>query len=235
MYLLIDAGNTRIKYGLHDGTNWLAQNACALDAPELLSLPAGIRPRRVLVSNVAGVSVAERIGARLESYGAEVEWLRASQSRCGLANGYERVETLGTDRWAAAIAGWRTRGACLVVSAGTATTIDIVTAEGLFAGGCILPGLDTMIESLPLRTAGLPCSTGRYELPPRNTHDAIATGCLLAQAGAIERMAEAAGSPVLLTGGNAERILPHLRLPASYLPGLVLDGLLAIATDENDD
>lgn len=236
MYLLIDAGNTRLKYGLHDGADWLVQDASALDAAEPLRLPPAVRPHRIVVSNVAGDAVAGRIDALLKDFDAPVEWLRASPRRCGLANGYAHAEALGPDRWAAAIAGWRTSGACLVVSAGTATTIDIVMAAGHFAGGCILPGLDTMLDSLPRRTAGLPRSHGAYAIPPRNTHDAIATGCLLAQAGAIERMAEEAGRPpVLLTGGNAERILPCLRLPARHMPGLVLDGLLAIATDGNDN
>lgn len=232
MYLLIDAGNTRLKYGLHDGKAWLTQEICPLDAD--IELPAGLKLQKIVIANVAGQKVAQGLQARLIQHEAPTEWLKASAQRCGLINNYENPSALGADRWAAAIAGWqRTGKACLVVSAGTATTIDLISHEGRFCGGCILPGLSTMLESLSTRTASLPLSTGNFQLPPRNTHDAIATGCLLAQTGAIEHMASLLDkdATILLTGGNAQRIQPHLRLPAHLVPGLVLEGLLQIATD----
>ncbi|MEN3110412.1 type III pantothenate kinase [Uliginosibacterium paludis] len=235
MHLLIDAGNSRLKYGLHDGRQWILQNDTNGLAPELL-LPDGLIPTGIVVSNVAGAAVGQQISKVIDSFAAPVEWLSASASRCGLINDYERPGALGSDRWAAAIAARRlTQSECLVVSCGTATTIDIVRADGHFAGGCILPGLQTMLDSLVRRTAGLPLSTGNLKLPPRNTHDAIATGCLLAQAGAIERMARLLGdgAQIILTGGNAERIKPHLQIAASLRPGLVLDGLLAVALDSS--
>ncbi len=237
MYLLIDAGNSRLKYGLHDGRTWLLQADTSGLAPEL-RLPAEASPHKILVSNVAGQAVGEQIARALEKFSAPVEWLSSSKCRCGLSNAYEQPESLGTDRWAAAIAAWQmTTSECLVVCCGTATTIDLITAEGVFSGGCILPGLETMLESLVKRTAGLPLSTGELKLPPRNTHDAIATGCILAQTGAIERMADLSGkhTRILLTGGNASRIQPHLQRPAVLHAGLVLDGLLAIAREARTD
>jgi type III pantothenate kinase len=233
MYLLIDAGNSRLKYGLHDGEAWLLQQSGSLQE-DALAIPAGFAAQKIVIANVAGQDVARRLQTLLAPCDAPIEWLKASVQRCGVVNDYENPAALGADRWAAAIAAWQQMGeACMVISAGTATTIDLVSQAGHFRGGCILPGLVTMLESLTVKTADLPMGTGHFQLPPRNTHDAITTGCLLAQAGAIERMASllGKGAPVLLTGGNAERIQPYLQLPVRLIPGLVLDGLLEIATD----
>lgn len=233
MYLLIDAGNTRIKVAFHDGRHWLEQRACTLDAFELQP-PPGFTPSRIVIANVAGVEVAARLQRAIEPHGAPVEWLQASARRCGLRNDYQSPVTLGADRWAAAIGAWNAlHDACLVVCAGTATTLDLLRADGSFAGGCILPGLDMMLDALARNTAGLPRSRGDWQMPPRNTDDAIATGCLLAQIGAIRAMADQlpAHAPILLAGGNAERLQRHLGERARLHPGLVLDGLLCIATN----
>lgn len=237
MYLLIDAGNTRLKYACHDGLLWRHQCATTLDAFTGFDLPDGFRARHCVIANVAGAHMAEKLRAALTALDCSVEWLQASITRCGVRNAYHDTASLGVDRWAAAIAAWQFIGQeCLIVSAGTATTIDYLSAEGVFQGGCILPGLSTMLESLPRNTAGLPLAQGQWQMPPRNTHDAITTGCLLAQTGAILQMAArlAPAAPILLTGGNAERLLPHLGPRAQIQPGLILDGLLCIATNGTD-
>lgn len=233
MFLLIDAGNSRLKYGLHDGTEWVGQGNTAPENASI-ELPEGVRVARVVVANVAGDAMRAKLSARLAALQAPVEWLVPEAERCGLRNAYDTPAALGADRWAGAIAAWhRVHGECLVVSAGTATTIDHIAADGVFLGGCILPGLDTMLDSLVRNTAALPRSQGQVRMPPRNTHDAIATGCLLAQTGAIVRMAQGLGpaARVLLTGGHAETIRANLPLAAELHPGLVLDGLHIIAVD----
>ena len=125
------------------------------------------------------------------------------------------------------------RGPCLVVAAGTATTADILRSDGTFAGGVILPGFDLMKRSLAHNTAGLPLAKGRFSNPPRSTADAIETGCLLAQAGAVERAFAATdpGAVCLLAGGAAERIAPHLSIPVRLVDNLVLEGLVQIAKE----
>ena len=123
-----------------------------------------------------------------------------------------------------------TTGACLVVCAGTATTVDLLGADGEFRGGLIFPGFDLMRAALARDTAQLPLAEGEYRPLPRNTRDAIFSGCLHAQAGAIERMfATLAGAPgalCLLTGGGAARLAPHLNIPLQLTDNLILDGLL---------
>jgi type III pantothenate kinase len=124
----------------------------------------------------------------------------------------------------------KTQGACLVVCAGTATTVDWLDAAGNFRGGLILPGLRLMCAALAKNTAQLPDADGEYRGEPRNTMDAIVSGCLHAQAGAIERMfarVSAEGEALcLVTGGAAYRIAPCLEIPFRMEEMLVLDGLL---------
>ena len=105
-------------------------------------------------------------------------------------NSYEQAGQLGADRWAALI-GARAlhRGpVVVVVMAGTATTVDLLDETGVFLGGLIFPGFDLMRGSLARNTAQLPYADGSYTAQPRRTADAIFSGCLHAQAGAVERL-----------------------------------------------
>lgn len=231
MYLLVDAGNSRTKVGCHDGNDWLYRGVWD-ENPS--SLPAGFVPQQIVVSCVARDSTRERLTVNLAVWDNRTEWLLAEPFRCGVRCAYEIPERLGADRWAAAIGAWHAvKEACLIVSAGTATTVDLVREPGVFEGGLILPGLSMMRESLARGTAKLPLADGAFSLPPRRTHDAIETGCLLAQVGAVTEMARRLlpGGPLILTGGNAEQLRPLLE-PCVLHPWLVLDGLLAIAREK---
>lgn len=231
MFLLIDAGNTRIKFGCHDGREWLLRDALPHADLAALRLPSGFTPRRILVANVAGMAVAQALHDALGAY-APTEFLRAEAQCCGLRNGYANPAQLGADRWAALVGAWRELGrACLVVSAGTATTVDFIDTDARFAGGCILPGLDMMRAALAGGTANLPMATGAYVAHPDNTLDAIASGCLNAQLGAIARMRTPTELPLVLTGGAAEALISLLPGEVLHRPWLVLEGLLHLARE----
>lgn len=172
-----------------------------------------------------------RIAAPLAGRHADVLWLHASAQACGVRNAYARPEQLGADRWAALIgARGLLASACLVVCAGTATTVDLLAADGEFRGGLIFPGFDLMRAALAGNTAQLPLAEGEFKSLPRNTLDAIVSGCLQAQVGGIERMfagiASEPGAVCLLTGGGAARLSPHLNIPLQLTDNLILDGLL---------
>lgn len=236
--LAVDAGNSRIKWGTHDHTGWMHRAACPTADPEaaLAALAQRVRedgPSRVAMACVAGPAVREALATGLARLGVGVHVLHSGAAACGVRNGYRSPAQLGVDRWAGLV-GARAQhaGPCLVVGAGTATTADVLTSGGLFAGGIILPGLDLMLQSLARGTAALPLADGQYAPLPDNTADAIVTGCLQAQAGAIERQfARIAGEPdalCLLTGGGAGRLLPLLGCPARVVETLVLDGVAAL-------
>jgi len=232
--LCLDAGNTRLKWGLWDGHAWLGSGALAhAESGQLIdALPA--RPSRVLACNVAGESVAARIEALAASLAVPLDWFRSSPAAGGVSNGYDNPAQLGADRWAALIGARSLHdGAALVVMAGTATTIDTLDANGVFRGGLILPGLALMRQALARNTAGLPAARGVFRELPTNTDDAIVSGCLAATLGAIEQMArhlQGADLLCLISGGAAEALLPHLQLPLSHVDNLVLTGLARAIT-----
>lgn len=237
MILAIDCGNTRVKWGLREpqesGSAWRALGAVPLaDIARLesdwSSLPA---PSRIVIANVAGEPARKALLEQLARWAVEPRWVIAQAVQCGVTNGYADPGRLGADRWAALVGAWHLqRGACLVVNAGTATTVDMLSSQGLFRGGIIIPGVDLMKRALAQHTAGLPLAQGRLVDEPQCTADAIETGCLHAQAGAIERMYARleAGAVCLLSGGNAERIRPILNIPARAVDNLALEGLLRI-------
>ncbi|MCX8087262.1 MAG: type III pantothenate kinase [Rhodocyclaceae bacterium] len=237
MILCLDAGNTRLKWGLWSGSTWLARGALAYAALEALSGALPARPARILACNVAGAEVAARIAALADALAAPLDWFASTAAGCGVTNGYARPEQLGADRWAALIGAHHLhRGAAIVVMAGTATTIDFLDSEGKFRGGLILPGLALMRASLARHTAGLPEARGAYRELPANTDDAIESGCLMATLGAIERLRALAGrlasaEPTLIvSGGAAEALWPHLPPPKRQIEQLVLEGLAIAAT-----
>lgn len=238
MDLLLDAGNTRLKWGLWGAAGWHGQGAIALAAlDELAGVLAAAGPvRRVLGANVAGAEVAARLAGLLAARSLEPEWIRPVESAFGVHNRYLDPSRLGADRWAALIGARALHGAAaLVVTSGTATTADVLDGEGVFQGGVILPGLDLMRSSLARDTAQLPFADGRFEPLPRRTADAIVSGCLHAQLGAIERMfrlvASQPGAVCLLNGGAAVSLAPLLEIPLRRVDNLVLEGLACMLAE----
>ena len=234
MILCLDAGNSRLKWGLHDGAGWQTQGICAY--PELDDFVPG-HPSAIFACNVAGSAVAAAIEALAARLKVPLHWFRGDTPVPGLRNGYADPSRLGADRWAA-LSGARHlhAGAAVVVMAGTATTIDALDADGHFLGGLILPGLTLMRTVLARHTADLPEAQGRWADFPRNTDDAIASGCIEATLGAIERMSQRVASRpasvdfcCLLSGGAAPALLPHLTGAVRPVEHLVLEGLCAAA------
>lgn len=244
--LLIDAGNTRIKWALAaPGAAlgaWHAQgahmHADAADFPPALcaALEAGT-VERVLVANVAGQSVRGMLAGWLAApqpgiQPQNIEWFASVPQRAGVRNAYRNPMQLGCDRFAAAIGAHALcpGKAIVVANCGTATTIDAITADGTFLGGMILPGLGLMASSLAKNTAQLP-QVKPGKLPEGfadNTDDAILSGCLAAQAGAIERAFELHQAvECIISGGAAPYVAPAVPVPHRHVDNIVMIGLHA--------
>lgn len=244
MNLLLDCGNTRLKWALtadrssdNAPSQIVRRGACDYAPKALAEWSASIADPTLQALYFASVVSPEReqeIFTRLPLRGLMPQRFHVS-ARCGaLINGYASPQTLGVDRWAAAIGAWNLVGeACLVVSTGTATTIDLIDATpegGRYRGGLILPGIDLMLASLHQRTARLPHAEGCYRPVPDvadNTHDAILCGAIEATCGAIERMGRRLpeGVPWLLTGGRAPTLQKALVGRLRVVDDLVLEGL----------
>ncbi len=245
--LLIDIGNTFLKWGLfepsatgHARTYRVESGHALLEEISTLKrqfskLPV---PSTIVVSNVAGTRVRAATIRLLETWpeAPAPHWLIPTEEQCGVRNSYRNPAQLGSDRWAALIGARGLLGAqpAMVVMCGTATTLDFLAADGLFKGGMIMPGVGLMLRSLHEGTAALPDQDGEFSDYPTQTVDAIASGCQHAQAGAIERLyaLEAARTPGLvcvLSGGAVHAVAPRIAVPFELHENLVLEGLYTIA------
>ncbi len=258
MWLLIDIGNTRVKWSLAQaqqtelGQVEILQHQQLSDLPGLLQQAlAGRRLQAAYLCCVANDELALQLQQILQQFDSRISLRRfRSQAECvGLRNDYLQPQQLGADRFAAAIA-IRARfagQAAVVVTAGTATTIDIIDADGVFRGGLIVPGLKMMALSLARNTAQLPAILDSLELQQpfaRATDQAILSGCIHAQWGAIVSAAQRwqrqnqAEVQFILSGGAAPYLRAHQDLLGAglnwqYLPNLVLTGLLHVAQSEH--
>ncbi len=212
--LLIDAGNSRIKWSLVDadgaaiagGALEHERESAKSDAadPALAAWSALPRPDSAWISNVAGAAAQARIDRMIDARWPALPRtvVRAKAAQCGVTNRYAEPGKLGSDRWAGLIGA---RAAfpgenVLIATFGTATTLEALRADGVFTGGLIAPGWSLMMQSLGSHTAQLPTldaaaarrALGHAEAAPRSrfatdTAAALSAGCLLAQASLIER------------------------------------------------
>ena len=171
--LLLDCGNSRLKWALSRGSCAPAARFAASGAIELAALRRSAAPLlRVLravrrsagehtcihACNVAGIAVQRLIRASAARVGLPApRFARSAASAGGVHNAYFEPWRLGVDRWVALIGArqrYPDRGLC-IVAIGSALTIDLLDADGRHRGGCILPGPRMMIESLLQHTAGI--------------------------------------------------------------------------------
>jgi type III pantothenate kinase len=248
MILLVDIGNTRLKWARFDGHSLEAQAAqphaqwTREHVIESLIRPTP-RPDRVLVSNVGGQQVAELLrGTLRDEWDLVPEFVESSASAAGVTSAYPEPAKLGVDRWMAMIGArsLEARAAC-VVSVGTAMTIDGLDAQGRHLGGVIVPGPDLMVASLLRNTSEIARRAQQGSVAPSlladNTLGAITQGSTHALAALIERAAETialqAQQPptVVVTGGAATRVERALKIAFRSVPDLVLRGLAVIAVE----
>lgn len=241
MQLLVDCGNSRLKWAYAGTDGWQSQAVLHAGA----SLPDVARrafanapqPKSIWVSCVAGEAACAALAQFLtQRFGVAPQFVRATLAAAGVRNHYTRPEQLGTDRWAALIgARALTDAACVVVDCGTAVTLDALNTSGEFVGGVIVPGLRLARESLAHATPALDVGPGAAEdCLARATADAIAAGTRYGIVGAIERIVrefESALGPLdlIVTGGDAPLFVPLLAAPARHEPDLVLKGLARLA------
>lgn len=240
MRLLIDAGNTRIKWALAEPDNvighWYSSgHATHAETEKLKHLWSDQTIHRAVISNVAGEEVTSQLRKILDECDVRtdaIHFFHAQRECAGVRNKYAQPTQLGSDRFASLV-GARHRffgERLLVITCGTATTIDALDADGTFLGGMILPGLATMATSLAVNTALLPTvhATDRARVFADNTQDAIISGCLSAQIGAIVYAYSQQSDPVprcVLSGGAAHYVAPYLPMKFDAVDNLVLLGL----------
>jgi type III pantothenate kinase len=238
MILDIDVGNTRIKWRCAGpgATEPLQGITPRTDVHVLAQLSR--RPDRIRVASVAGSTFDVSLREILRTaFGIEPEFAATTAQAGSVTCAYREPHTMGVDRWLASLAAWhRARVGVIVVSVGTALTVDAVSAAGHHAGGFIVPGLHLMQRSLGMGTVGVqvndPWSPEHAEVAPGlSTREAVQHGVLrMAVAfvdGVVADFTNAWQSPprLFLCGGDAPILARHLSMPNELAADLVLDGL----------
>ena len=244
MILLLDAGNTSVKWGLCEANDIVMSGSFIHRGNNVndladLSWSELQMPACVYIANVAGEDTAKQLsGWVVKQWGITPVFISTTGQACGMINAYAVPEHLGVDRRAALIgAHYHGSGALCIVDCGTAITLDMLAADGVHQGGLILPGVEMMKQMLLKNTAvkNTSCTQEPANLFAMSTEDAINSGALYMAVAAIDRIvADMAAAPgtsldVVLTGGDASRILTLLACPARHDSELVLKGLAILA------
>jgi type III pantothenate kinase len=240
MNLLIDIGNSRLKWALwNDGV--LGQSKAMAHDSRLASdtfdsawgaLP---RPERVVVSNVMGNRIAAELRQWVtQRWQLKVEYLGSTKQAAGITNGYRDVAQLGVDRWAAIVAAYCMIGeACLVVDCGSATTLDVIDNDGCHRGGLIIPGVRLMMHSLTMNTEQISIISlsNKTSGLGQSTAEAITLGVVESAVALVastrRKWASATGGEIeiIITGGDAATMLDAAHFPCRHAPDLVLQGV----------
>jgi len=233
MILDIDVGNSFVKWRLTDGPEVRqsgSQATKSIGERGGLDLPQECSISHVRLSSVAANSLQNGLVSQVKSqFGAEVTLAKVSSVAAGVRCGYANPSSLGVDRWLALVAAYdRYQTSILIVDAGSAMTFDLVSENGAHLGGYILPGLTLMRDALWRGTdrVKVDATLNEYGIDPAmDTTAAVNQGSLLAVIAAIEKLTTEYQSKLVVTGGDAKKLLPHLKGNVDYLPDLVLDGL----------
>lgn len=223
MKLLIDFGNTRLKWALLEHGRLrqggvFAHADRSLEAALHLEWPELARIDTVLVASVVDAAREAELAALVQArFHMRAEFLRSPAQALGIRNAYAEPAWLGIDRFLGLAALHAAHAQPQVLaSAGTALTLDALAADGSHLGGIIVPGLALMRSALLARTARTHQPGGSFHEMPASTADGVFSGAVYAAAGAVESFRAMAAqrlgaTPALfLTGGAADELTPLL-------------------------
>ncbi len=251
MKLLVDIGNTALKWARWDGRDCQAGGRLPWrEQPfesALLQAWGPQPPDAIWLAAVANSELVRRFSQWVErQWGLPVTQVTTSDHAFGVVNAYAQVDHLGVDRWLALI-GARARfpdQALWVVDCGSAITLDYLDAQGRHRGGLILPGLAMMHAGLRRGAHALDQPLAPASPRPvlgEDTDIGMQHGILAAAVGAVElaqrRMAPEPQAPCLnlITGGDASRMLPWLQGEWQVVEDLVFNGLAQYAAEDGPE
>lgn len=229
-YLLVDMGNTCVKYGFYSATKGLADIRTADSVAELTSDLANCA--RVLLSCVANDESVIQCRELCKELNTDLFVAKTEAETFGFRCAYSRYKTLGVDRWLAMLAARSlSHKAFAVIDIGTAMTCDI-GLNNQHLGGWILPGYDLMRTSLISNTARVFSDGNRPTVLTlgKETEDCVNLGCLAAIQGAVlmakEQLRQRTDEfDIFLTGGGQSLVKELQDSDIRFENNLVLTGL----------
>ncbi len=248
--LAIDIGNSRLKWALFSDKciqeygvfSYNEENLTAQLASEDILLGSSV----VEISCVAGENIKKQLIDWFSNNPLNhVRFARTQAKQCNVVNSYNVPDKLGIDRWLAMIAAFdlfnieKNKRIC-VIDCGTAITLDVVDIDGTHLGGFIIPGLQTMIQSLTDHTS-IECMVSDAGKALTNnlgvdTQEAVTNGCIQliveGLSGIVQNIENSKESSLkcVVTGGDGETISNVLKFPTIYKSHLVLQGLALAAS-----
>ena len=247
MLLVIDIGNTNIKFGLFDGDRLAHARRLATDKKKTgdeygASLRSLLDVAKIDLTDIDGVimsSVVPDINFTIEHmllhYLNKAPLLVGPGIKTGLNIRLDNPRELGGDIICDCVSAFRRYGGpCIVLDFGTATTISAVTKNGEFLGGAICPGVKVSLDALTGKTAKLP--NIELDIPPsaigKNTVHSMQSGLILGYVGQVEylisRFKSEMACPdikVIATGGMSRTIGKLTPCIDTVDPLLTLEGL----------
>lgn len=209
----VDCGNSTIDCLRHDDGMRLVMPSASLGARAAEALVEFFRGHLCLAASVV-LGSFEPVDRAASAAGSDLLWLRRPSIRL-LPVSYNPIASLGIDRWLAAYGAYCAHGACVVVDCGSATTVNQVRSDGIFAGGLIGPGLAAMVSGMRTATPALPslAVTDVFlkdpEAPAESTQSGLEAGLIVAYRGSVDAMVDSyaeaieMGARLVLTGGGA--------------------------------
>ena len=251
-FLVVDIGNTQMVFGLYEGeklcSHWRLSSSHNLTSDELawqlhgMFEQFGHQPKNI--NGIIAASVVPHLDSTLSEAcericGIPAAFVGSPEVKTGMAVDYKNPREVGADRIANAIAAKKEFGApVIVLDCGTATTFDIVSPQGHYAGGLIIPGMEISLEALCKRAAKLPEATvTRTEtLIGRDTVTSMQAGsywgAVESYSGIIRRLREEPGyqdAQIVATGGLVSLLEKDLPEITHHEPHLTLTGLHLLA------
>ena len=242
MNWLLDLGNSRLKVaawqpgqGLGEVQAWA--HGAADFAPSMQRWLADVRAGdRCWLASVAGSELTAAVAEAVASRGHAATRARTRPECAGVRIAYAEPSRLGVDRFLGLLAAHaRGDGPWLIVSAGSALTVDLLDGAGQHRGGVIAPSPEHMRAALAARFPALAFAGGEASDFAADTADALAGGSLGAALGLVERCHRQAtrllgrAPRLLVSGGGGARLAEGLEIESEPVPFLVLEGLAVYA------
>jgi len=244
MNLLLDIGNTRIKWAYVESDIFISGQAITHKTSAFAKTIkqqwlALNMPDNLAICSVSAKHIAKQVITVAQQLWPDIKVIiaKSSAQTFSVINAYPQPEKLGIDRWLGLIAFQHYYpGHCGgIIDCGTAITLDCINDNGQHLGGLISPGVQLMKQALQHNTEALPLTTEHYSAALSNTTEAaIYSGTLYAAAGFIEKTITdlGKGNTWILTGGDAHLLAPYLKIKCILDTGFVLKGLSLYCSEE---
>lgn len=240
---LIDSGNTRVKFAIDQNDQWQYLSAVEFEHPQFveqcLQILQGHSFSKIYLANV---SKGER-AAQLELFLAQVllpiHRINTQAQLGPLIISYPEPKQLGVDRFLSLLAASAEPLPCVIISFGSALTIDVLTADGQHLGGLIAPSPEFQWRAMQNHFSGLFPEPGTVQELAQNTADALTSGITLQTIALLERVIasnnQTGDTRIFVTGGAAQQWLDKLPSQRIYVPDIVFHGMhrfIALHSDE---